>query len=268
MSEEAVLFSVSNRVLTITLNNPSKLNPIADNMTFPAIERINEAVEDPEIGAIVLTGAGRAFCAGGDVSNMSGGGSAVTGGPKTYEGSVDHQRSRHQFPHLLHSIPKVTIAAVNGHAVGAGLGISASCDLRLASENAKFGTAFANVGLGGDFGTTWQLTRLLGEARAKELFFLPEIIDASEALRIGLVNRVLPADTFRDEVQTIAERIARGPLVSYRWMKENVNQSSLVDFRTMLEKEAVTHLRCAQTADHKEGVAAFMQKRPAEFTGQ
>ena len=265
MSEDAILFDVSDRVLTITLNNPAKLNPIADNMTFPAIARLGDAVRDPNIGAIVLTGAGRAFCAGGDVGNMDG--SGASGKPLTFEQSVDHQRERHLFPYLLHSIPKVTIAAVNGHAVGAGLGIAASCDLRFSSDKAKFGTAFANVGLGGDFGTTWQLTRLLGESKAKELFFLPDIIDSQEALRIGLVNRVLPAETFSTDVHELAVRIAKGPLVSYRWMKENVNQSSVSDFMTMLEKEALTHLRCGQTNDHKEGVSAFMNKRAANFSG-
>ncbi|MYD42308.1 MAG: enoyl-CoA hydratase [Gammaproteobacteria bacterium] len=266
MAEELILFEVKNRVLTITLNNPTKLNPVSDPMSFPAIERLRAAVDDPDIGAVVLTGAGRAFCAGGDVSNMAG--QDPDAPPRTYEESVEHQRKRHVFPQLLHSIPKVTIAAVNGHAVGAGLGLAASCDLRFASSAAKFGTAFANVGLGGDFGTTWQLTRLVGEAKAKELFFLPDIFDAKTALQIGLVNRVLPADRFREDVQEIAERIAAGPLVSYRWMKENVNQASLTDFKTSLEKEAVTHLRCAQTEDHKEGVASFMHKRQPHFNGR
>ena len=266
MDNQDILFEVRNQVLTITLNIPAKLNPVGDTMSFPAIERLESAAKDREIGSIVLTGAGRAFCAGGDVSNMGGGDTNDV--PKTYEESVDHQRKRHYFPYLLHTIPKVTIAAVNGHAVGAGLGLAASCDLRIASSNAKFGTAFANVGLGGDFGTTWQLTRLLGESKAKELFFLPDIFDANEALRIGLVNRVVDAENFREEVQEIAERVARGPLVSYRWMKENVNLSSLDDFKTMLEKEAVSHLRCAQTEDHKEGVASFMEKRVPNFIGK
>jgi 2-(1,2-epoxy-1,2-dihydrophenyl)acetyl-CoA isomerase len=140
--------------------------------------------------------------------------------------------------------------------------------LRLSSEKGKFGTAFANVGLGGDYGTTWQLSRLLGESKAKELFFLPDIIDAEEALRIGLVNRVLPEENFMDHVREIAERIANGPLASYQWMKENVNQSSHVDFQTMLDKEALTHLRCFETEDHKEGVAAFMEKRAPVFQGR
>jgi 2-(1,2-epoxy-1,2-dihydrophenyl)acetyl-CoA isomerase len=212
-----VLFEIHNKVLTITMNRPDKLNPVGDSVRIPAVARLKEAVNDPEVGAVVLTGAGRAFCAGGDVSGMAG---RNAGPPKTYEEKVKHQHSSHELPYLLHSIPKVTIAAVNGHAMGAGLGLATSCDLRLSSEKGKFGTAFANVGLGGDYGTTWQLSRLLGESKAKELFFLPDIIDAEEALRIGLVNRVLPEENFMDHVREIAERIANGPLVSYQWMKE------------------------------------------------
>ena len=263
---DPILFDLNNKVLTITLNIPEKLNPVGDSMTGPAIERLRSAANDPAIGAIVLTGSGRAFCAGGDVGNMAGGPGDVM--PETFEGKVEHQRWRHEFPELLHSTPKVTIAAVNGYAMGAGLGLASSCDLRLASDAAKFGTAFANVGCGGDFGTTWQLTRLLGEAKAKELFFLPDIIDANEALRVGLVNRVLPADGFMAGVREVAEKLANGPLVSFRWMKENINQSSQLDFKAMLDKEAVSHLRCGETEDHKEGVAAFMEKRTPIFQGR
>ena len=266
MSESPVFFEVRDKVLTITLNRPEKLNPIADDMTFAIVERLQEAEQDDQIGAILLTGAGRAFCAGGDVSNMAG--RKSDGSPPSFEWTVDHQRRKHELPYLLHTLPKVTIAAVNGHAVGAGLGIAASCDLRLASTSSKFGTAFANVGLGGDFGTTWQLTRLLGESKAKELFFLPDILNAETAHELGLVNRILPAESFMDSAHEIATRIANGPLVSYRWMKENVNAASLTDFRTSLYKEAVTHHQCAQTNDHNEGVDAFMNKRKPSFSGR
>ena len=266
MSKSNILFELNEKVLTITLNHPAKLNAISDSMIFGAIEHVREAARNPDVGVIVMTGAGRAFCAGGDVTTMDSGGSGS--GTRSYEESVDRQRARHELPRLLHAIPKVTIAAVNGPAVGAGLGLALSCDLRIVSEKARFGTAFANVGLGGDFGITWQLTRLLGESKAKELFFLPDILDAREALRIGLGNRVLPVESFREDVQELARRIANGPLVSYRWMKENVNLSSEVGFRTMLEREAVTHLLCSQTRDHAEGVTAFLEKREAKFTGQ
>jgi 2-(1,2-epoxy-1,2-dihydrophenyl)acetyl-CoA isomerase len=195
---------------------------------------------------------------------MAGGGAAR----QTFEDHVDRQRGGHELSRLLFEMPKVTIAAVNGAAVGAGLGIALSCDLVFASDRARFGTAFARVGFGGDYGTTWQLTRRVGPAKAKELFFLADILPADEALRLGLVNRVIPEARFADEVRTIAKKIAHGPLVSYRYMKENVNAALNTDFRTLLDREAVSHLRCGQTADHREGVAAFLEKREPRFQGR
>jgi 2-(1,2-epoxy-1,2-dihydrophenyl)acetyl-CoA isomerase len=252
------------RVLVFTLNRPDRLNALSREMIEAGIQCLKAAVEDRDVGAVMLIGEGRGFCAGGDVSTMAGG----DGAPPTYEDSLDRQRRGHELSWLLYSMPKVTIAAVNGHAVGAGLGIAMSCDLRLASENAKFGTAFAKVGFGGDYGTSWQLTQLVGQAKAKELFFLGDIIGADEAVRVGLANRRLPADGFKSEALAIAKRIANGPLVSYRYMKENVNLSLTQDFRTILDREAMTHLRCGMTEDHKEGVRAFMEKREPAFQGR
>jgi 2-(1,2-epoxy-1,2-dihydrophenyl)acetyl-CoA isomerase len=254
---------ITDRVATLTLNRPDRLNALSDAMITAGIEHLRRCAADPEVGAVLVTGAGRAFCAGGDVSAMRAGGSG-----KTFEDHVDRQRAGHELSRLLAEIPKVTIAAVNGPAVGAGLGIALSCDLVFASDRARFGTAFARVGFGGDYGTTWQLTRRVGPAKAKELFFLAEILPADEATRLGLVNRVFPHDTFVAEVSAIARRIAHGPLVSYRYMKENVNLAVNADFRTVLDREAVTHLRCGQTADHEEGVAAFLEKREPRFQGR
>ncbi|MBZ5604817.1 MAG: enoyl-CoA hydratase/isomerase family protein [Acidobacteriia bacterium] len=223
---------------------------------------MKEWSRDPEVGAIVVTGAGRAFCAGGDVSAMGKADDA------TLEQKVDRLRAAQEFSWLLYNSPKVTIAAVNGHAVGAGLGIALSCDLRIASSAAKFGTAYAKVGFGGDFGTTWLLARYAGAPKAKELFFLAENIDAAEAQRIGLVNRVLEPERLMAEAAELASRIAHGPLTSYRYMKANVNLAQSVDFRTMLDREAETHTRCGFTDDHREGVGAFLEKRAAKFTGR
>lgn len=259
-TSEHLSVSVSGKVATLTMNRPDKLNALSGEMNRAATETLRELGRDPQIGAIVLTGSGRAFCAGGDVS-------AMAGVDATLEQSVDGLRAGQEFPWLLYTIPKLTIAAVNGHAMGAGLGIACSCDLRIASDKAKFGTAYAKVGFGGDYGTTWQLTRLVGQAKAKELFILADIIEADEALRVGLVNRVVPADDLMTEVNAIAERVANGPLVSFRYMKENVNLAMTQDFRSILDREAMTHIRCGQTADHKEGVAAFMEKRAPQFKG-
>jgi len=263
-ADEDVLFALDDRVATLTLNRPEKLNALSEAMLDGTLAHLRRCATDPDVGAVLLTGAGRAFCAGGDVSAMAAAGAAA----KTFEQHVDRQRAGHELSRLLFEMPKVTIAAVNGAAVGAGLGIALSCDLVFASDRARFGTAFARVGFGGDYGTTWQLTRRVGPAKAKELFFLADLVPADEALRIGLVNRVIPDDRFRDEVRELARRIAHGPLVSYRYMKENVNAALGADFRTLLDREAVTHLRCGQTADHREGVAAFLEKREPRFQGR
>ncbi len=260
---EHLRFELSDGVATLTLDRPEKLNALSDAMIDAAIVHLERCATDAEVGAVLVTGAGRAFCAGGDVSAMGAGGSG-----RTFEEHVDRQRGGHELSRLLAEIPKVTIAAVNGAAVGAGLGIALSCDLVFASDRARFGTAFARVGFGGDFGTTWQLTRRVGPAKAKELFFLADIIPAEEAARLGIVNRIFPHDAFETEVRALARRIAHGPRVSYRYMKENVNLALTSDFRASLDRESVSHLRCGQTADHKEGVAAFLEKREPRFRGR
>jgi 2-(1,2-epoxy-1,2-dihydrophenyl)acetyl-CoA isomerase len=264
MSEEVILTHVENRVATLTLNRPDKLNALSRDLIGQATTLLKQWSRDPDIGAIVLTGTGRAFCAGGDVSNMA----KENAQPETLEQQVDGLRQAQELSWLLYNIPKVTIAAVNGFAMGAGLGICLSCDLRIASEQAKFGTAYAKVGFGGDFGTTWLLARYVGAPKAKEMFFLADIIDAAEAQRLGLINRVVAPNELMAQVNEVATRIAHGPLTSYRYMKANVNLANSTDFRTLLDREAETHLRCGMTEDHKEGVRAFMEKRAPNFTGK
>lgn len=264
MSEQVILMHVENKVATLTLNRPDKLNALSRDLIGQAIELLKQLGRDPDIGAIVLTGTGRAFCAGGDVSMMAREGHI----PETLEQQIDGLRQAQELSWLLYNLPKVTIAAVNGFAMGAGLGICLSCDLRIASEQAKFGTAYAKVGFGGDFGTTWLLARYVGAPKAKEMFFLADIIDAAEAHRLGLVNRVVTHDELTTQVNELATRIAHGPLTSYRYMKANINLAQSTDFRTLLDREAETHLRCGMTEDHKEGVRAFLEKRQPNFTGK
>lgn len=254
--------NVQDRIATITFNRPDKLNALNAELLSGSIQALRSWSKDPDVGAIVITGAGRAFCAGGDVSAM-----AQTS-EQSYEQNVDRLRESQKLSWLLYSIPKVTIASVNGFAMGAGLGICLACDLRISSDQAKFGTAFAKVGFGGDFGTSWFLTRYVGAPKAKELLFLAEMIDAAEAHRLGMVNRVVPHDQLETATRMVAAQIAHGPLTSYRYMKANINSASYTDFRTLLEREAETQLRCGQTQDHKEGVRAFMEKRAPKFTGR
>ena len=257
-----ILTKVTDRIATLAFNRPEKLNALSQEVIDESIGTLRKWSADPAIGVIVVTGIGRAFCAGGDVSNMA------KSSDLSLEQSIDGLRDWQDLSWLLYNIPKVTIAAVNGFAMGAGLGVCLACDLRIASDQAKFGSAYAKVGYGGDFGTTWLLTHYAGAPKAKELMFLADTIDAAEAHRIGLVNRVVAQDQFEAAVTEWAARIANGPLTSYRYMKANINLATHTDFRSLLDREAETHLRCGQTKDHKEGVAAFLEKRAPKFTGQ
>jgi len=257
-----ILTKVTDRIATLAFNRPEKLNALGQELLDESTATLRKWSADPNIGVIVVTGIGRAFCAGGDVSNMA------KSSDRSLEESIDGLRDWQELSWLLYNIPKVTIAAVNGFAMGAGLGVCLACDLRIASDQAKFGTAYAKVGYGGDFGTTWLLTHYAGAPKAKELMFLGDMIDAAEAHRLGLVNRVVAQDQFETEVTTWAARIATGPLTSFRYMKANINLATHTDFRTLLDREAETHLLCGQTSDHKEGVSAFLEKRAPKFTGR
>jgi 2-(1,2-epoxy-1,2-dihydrophenyl)acetyl-CoA isomerase len=262
-----ILTKVTDRIATLAFNRPEKLNALNTELLSSSIETLRGWSTDPGIGVIVVTGIGRAFCAGGDVSMMAKKNTEEASN-QSLEENIDTLRSWQEISWLLYSVPKVTIAAINGFAMGAGLGVSLACDLRIASDQAKFGTAYAKVGFGGDFGTTWLLTQYAGAPKAKELLFLGDQIDAAEAHRIGLINRVVAQDQFETEVTAWATRIADGPLTSFRYMKANVNLATHSDFRTLLDREAETHLRCGQTDDHKEGVRAFLEKRAPKFTGK
>jgi len=259
---EDIIVKVADKVATLTFNRPDKLNALSRDLIVDSIDTLTKWSRDPEVGAIIVTGTGRAFCAGGDVSMMA------RDQDMTLEQDIDRLRQMQELSWLLYNMPKVTIASVNGYAMGAGLGVCLSCDLRIASSDAKFGTAYAKVGFGGDFGTTWLLTRYAGGPKAKELFFLGDVVDAGNAERFGLVNRVVSPELLESTAVAIASRIAHGPLVSFRYMKANVNASLSTDFRTMLDREAETHLRCGRTDDHKEGVRAFLEKREPKFVGR
>ena len=264
MPDDIILTSISNGVATLTFNRPDRMNALSPGLLTQSIETLARWEEDPDVAVVVVTGNGRAFCAGGDISGMA----QENAAPRPLEQRIDWLRRAQQISWRLYSMSKVTIASVNGFAMGAGLGVCLACDLRIASDQAKFGTAYAKVGFGGDFGVTWLLTKYAGAPKAKELLFTAEPFDADHALKLGLVNLVVPAATLAAQTKEFAERIASGPLVSYRYMKANVNLATTVDFRTMLDSEPETHLRCGQTEDHREGVAAFLEKRAPKFRGR
>ena len=259
-----LLTEVRDGVAVLTMNRPDRLNALSQAMIDAAIAALERCHADPAVGCIVLTGSGRGFCAGGDVKAMGGG--AVYEMP--LEQQVDRQRRIHRFAALLHDGPKVSIAAVNGPCAGAGFGLALACDLRLAADNASFTTAFAKVGFAGDFGITWPLARTLGEARAKELLFLSDVIAAPQALALGLLNRVLPAAELMPAALQLAARIAAGPTVAYRYMKENVHAAAAESYPQLLDREGFTQRRTGGTVDHREGVAAFVEKRAPRFSGR
>ena len=211
------------------------------------------------------TGAGGAFCAGGDVKAMAEG----AGADVPFDARVHQQRlNQRAVSGRLYEMPKPTIAAIPGAAAGAGLGIALACDLRYATPNMVMTTAFAKVGLAGDYGTTWFLTRLVGPSRAREMFFFSDRVDAARAEELGLVNAVLPAEGFEPAVAERARTLAEGPAVAYRYMKENLNRAIHGDWGECLDMEAAHHLRTGLTEDHREAAAAFVEKRTPRFNGR
>jgi 2-(1,2-epoxy-1,2-dihydrophenyl)acetyl-CoA isomerase len=248
------------------------MNALSPPMVSGLLDELHAAAHDAAVGAIVLTGTGRGFCAGGDVTRMrdrneSSAGENPAQGFEFGE-RIAQTRRTEEVTVLLHEMPRVTIAAVNGAVAGAGLGLCLSCDIRIAADTARFGTAFARVGYSGDWGGSYFLTQLVGPAKARELYFSAELIDAAEALRLGLVSRVVPAATLLEEAHSYAKKIAAGPRVAFAYMKGNLNAAMHADLRTILDREAVGQALTSMTEDHKEAVKAFLDKREPRFRGR
>jgi 2-(1,2-epoxy-1,2-dihydrophenyl)acetyl-CoA isomerase len=258
-----LLESTEHGITTLTLNRPERLNALSSAMTAALKEAFERLATDHAVGAIVLTGAGRGFCAGGDVKTME-----ARGRDQTVEDRVEGLRRAHQLPLLMRQIPKIIIAMINGPVAGAGLGIALACDLRIAGKSARFGTAFARVGFSGDYGGSWSLTRLVGTAKARELYYTADIINADAAGELGIVNRVVSDDELHTETMALAARIAEGPRVALGYMKRNLLAAETEDFQTVLDLEAEHQARCAFTEDHKEAVSAFVEKRRPVFRGR
>jgi 2-(1,2-epoxy-1,2-dihydrophenyl)acetyl-CoA isomerase len=257
-----LLETIEGGICWLTLNRPSRLNAFSPAMLQALGEAVHRLGGDAEVGAIVVTGAGRGFCAGGDVKTME------TRASQGFEERVEGLRRMHQLPLLLRTISKVVIAMVNGPAVGAGLGLAMACDLRIAGRSARFGTGFAGVGYSGDFGGSWSLTRLVGTAKARELYFLGDVIDAAAAASLGLVNRVVDDEALHRETAALARRIADGPRVAYAYMKRNLFAAETEPLAAVLEMEAVHQARTAMTEDHLEASRAFVEKRRPTFRGR
>lgn len=257
-----LLETVEDGVAVLTLNRPDRLNALSDAMVNQLIEALARLGCDPAVGCIVLTGAGRGFCAGGDVKRMAGAADV------TMEERQEGLRSKHEAVRLLRTIGKVVIAAVNGPAAGAGMGIALACDLRIAARSAKFRTAFAAVGFSGDFGGSWSLTRLVGTAKAREMYFLNTPVDAEEAVRLGLVGRVVDDAALMTEAMAMARQIAAGPRVAFAYMKRNLHAAETEPLQTVLDMEAIGQGRTYTTEDHREAAKAFVDKRQPVFRGR
>lgn len=259
---DTILLDISERIATLTLNRPDKLNALTGEMMEELVPIMERLAEDGEVGCVVVTGAGRGFCAGGDVAGMA------SGEAMPNENPVARLRRLEETSRLLHEMPKPTIAMVKGPAAGAGLSIALACDIRIAGESARFVTAFVRIGFSGDYGGTWMLQRLVGPAKARELYFTGDPIDAREAERIGLVNRVVPDDKLADETRGLAERMAKGPPIALARMKQNMNLGLVSDYSTLLDAEAENMVMTGTTQDNREAIKAFLEKRPPTFHGR
>lgn len=263
---DELLCSVRDRVATITLNRPQARNSLSDKLSPALRTMIKVCGEDNSIGALLITGAGTAFCAGGDIKGM---GSKSTKTTMTFDERVlDLQQRQRALTGALISVRKPTIAALPGAAVGAGLSIALACDMRIAAESAFVSSGYMRVGLSGDYGIAWLLTRLVGTSRARELMFLSEKIDATRCEAFGLVNRVVPDAALQAEAFAMAKTMAEGPTVALRHMKNNLDEALSFDFETALDHEAERLVRAAATGDHREAVQAFIEKRKPDFKGK
>lgn len=262
-----LLCEIRERVAVITLNRPEARNSLSDHLT-PALRTvIRTCGENPDVGALLITGAGTAFCSGGDVKGMGANRKQAVLEMSFDERVADLQERQRLLTGALVAVRKPTIAALPGPAAGAGLAIAMACDIRIAAQSAFVSTGYLRVGLSGDYGIAWLLTRLVGTARARELMFTAEKVEATRAEAIGLFNRVVPDDRLQDEAFALARGMAQGPTLALRYMKDNLDEALAFDFATARDHEAERLIRTTMTADHREAVQAFIEKRKPNFTG-
>ncbi len=251
-------------VAVLTMNRPDRLNALSGEMLEALVDNCQRLANDRSIGCVVITGAGRGFCAGGDVKSMAEGREFAD---NTLEAKVLKLRSGMEVSRLLHEMTKPTIAMVRGPVAGAGMSIALSCDMRVASETLKFTTAFANVGYSGDFGGSYFLTHLVGTAKARELYYTADKLNAEQALDLGIVNRVVADAELETETMALARKIANGPKIALSYMKRNMNAAMTESLARCFDMEAMHHTRSGETQDHKEAAKAFVEKRVPTFKG-
>jgi 2-(1,2-epoxy-1,2-dihydrophenyl)acetyl-CoA isomerase len=262
MNNEMVLQKLDQGLLTITMNRPDRRNALNPDMTRGLVEAARRAAEDHEVRAVLLKGAGGTFCVGGDVKSMAEGRA-----PLPFEAKMANLRRGMEVSRILHEMPKPVVAQVDGAAAGAGLSIALACDLRVASASVKITTAFAKVGLSGDYGGTYFLTHLLGSAKARELYLTSPVLTAQEAYALGMVTKVVPDAEVDAAAHELAMSLAQGPSVTLGYIKRNINNAEHMSLEQCFDAEAIHHSRSGETADHKEAAKAFVEKRKPVFQG-
>lgn len=264
---DQLLCSVTDHVATITLNNPAQRNAMSDQIG-PALRRmLAETEADPDVRVLVLTGAGTAFCAGGDISSM--GDRLAGGGEPDREAMIERlNEAQNAISLKLYEFPKPTIAALPGAAAGAGMSIALACDLRIAATSAALVPAFGMIGLSGDFGGSWYLSHLIGPGRAKEIYFTGRRILANEGKALGVFNHVVADEELMQTTVEMAAKLATGAPIALRYMKANHNHAMVSDLAGTLRVEADHMIRSMLTEDHKQAAIAFMNKQKPEFSGR
>ena len=265
MSEEILLTDVTDHILTLTLNRPERLNALGEDMRQRLWDQLIRAEHDDDIRVVVLTGAGRGFCSGGDVKEMN---ERLKSGKTKRRWDELLNPVRDDVVIKMRNLPKPIIAAVNGVAAGAGFNLALACDMRVAADVATFTQAFVKRGLHPDWGGTYFMPRMVGTAKACELIFSGDSIDAELALELGLVNKVVPHAKLAEETVKFAKRFSEGPPVAIGLAKRGIYSSLDKDLKSSLEYESFAQRICQATEDHKEGVRAFVEKRQPVFTGR
>ena len=263
---DQLLCEIRDRVAIITLNRPEARNALSDQLT-PALRRmISERGDDERVGSLLITGAGTAFCAGGDVKGM--GDNSTKSSMSTEERITDLIDRQRRLTGALVGVRKPTLAALPGPAAGAGLAIALACDLRIAAQSSFVSAGYSRIGLPGDYGIAWLLTRTVGSPIARELMFGSDRVNSGRAERIGLFNRVVDDDQLQAEAFAWARSLAHGPAVALRHMKDNLDEAAHIDFDTALVHEARRLVETSRTEDHREAVRAFVEKRAPVFKGR
>ena len=257
---EMVLQKLDSGLLTITMNRPDRRNALNLDMTRGLVDAARRAAEDHEVRAVLLKGAGGTFCVGGDVKSMAEGRA-----PLSFEAKMVNLRRGMEVSRILHQMSKPVVAQVDGAAAGAGLSIALACDLRIASASCKITTAFAKVGLSGDYGGTYFLTHLLGSAKARELYLTSPVLSAQEAYHYGIVTKVVPDAEVEEAAHDLAMSLSQGPTITLGYIKRNINNAETLSLEECFDAEAIHHSRAGETLDHKEAAKAFVEKRKPVF---